>query len=192
MGTFVSRRAACAPSGMCRVRGGRSAAFAALTSACLAGCVSSGPGPGLVASGNTPTIAFESIDGPPPAVFQRLVSNLSSEAEGRQIAVVSREGGSDYRVRGYLAAQVVRGRTHIAWVWDVYDGQRTRTLRITGEESGGRPGADAWAVADEAMLRKIARTSMDRLGALVATPNTAMSGPYEPAPSGPAIATALR
>lgn len=189
MGTLFSRRAARAQSGAYRVR---NAAIAALTSACLAGCVSSGPGPGPVAAGNTPTIAFDSIDGPPAGIFQRLVSNLAIEAEARRISVVSREGGSDYRVRGYLAAQIVRGRTHIAWVWDVYDGQRTRTLRITGEEPAGRPGSDPWAVADEAMLRKIARISMDQLGALVVAPNTAMGGPYEPAPPGAAIAAALR
>ncbi len=188
MGIVFSRRAACAHSGAYV----RNAAIAALAGVCLAGCVSSGPGPSPVASGNTPTIAFDSIDGPPPGVFQRLVSNLAIEAEARQIAVVSREGGSDYRVRGYLAAQVVRGRTHVAWVWDVYDGQRTRTLRITGEEPAGRPGSDPWAVADEAMLRKIARASIDQLNALVAAPNTAMGGPYEPVPPGMPVAAALR
>ena len=189
MGTSFSGRVARAPS--C-AHGVRNAAIAALMSACLVGCMSSGPAPGPVAAGNVPTIAFDSIDGPPPGVFQRLVNNLSSEADARQIAVVSREAGSDYRVRGYLAAQIVRGRTHIAWVWDVYDGARTRTLRIAGEEAAGRPGTDPWAMADEAMLRKIARVSMDRLGALVATPNPAVGGPYEPVPPGAPIAAALR
>jgi len=170
----------------------RNAASAALLGAFAAGCTASGPPPGPVAAGTVPTVAFESIDGPPVGVFQRLVQNLSAEAEARQIAVVSREGRSHYRVRGYLAAQTVRGRTHIAWVWDVYDDDRLRALRITGEEAGGRPGADPWDVADEAMLRRIARTSMDRLSALLAAPNTAMGGPYEPAQPGAAIAAALR
>ena len=31
-----------------------------------------------------------------------------------------------YRVRGYLSAQVVRGQTVIAWVWDVYDRDQQR------------------------------------------------------------------
>jgi hypothetical protein len=170
----------------------RRIAVAAMASALLAGCSTSAPPSGPVAAGNVPTIAFDSIDGPPAGVFNRLVQNLSAEAEARQIAVVSREGRSHYRVRGYLAAQVVRGRAHIAWVWDVYDDDRLRALRITGEEAGGRPGADPWEVADEAMLRKIARTSMDRLSALLAAPTTAMGGPYEPAQPGAAIAAALR
>lgn len=182
----VSRRIA--SNGACL----RNAAVAALLSTFAAGCASSAPPQSAAAAGSAPTVAFESIDGPPAGVFQRLVQNLSTEAEARQIAVVSREGRSHYRVRGYLAAQVVRGRAHIAWVWDVYDDDRLRALRITGEEAGGRPGADPWEVADEAMLRKIARASMDRLSALLAAPNTAMGGPYEPARPGTAIAAALR
>ncbi len=72
-------------------------------------------------------------------------------------------------MRGYLAAQVVRGRTHISWVWDVYDDDRLRSLRIIGEEAGSR-GGDPWSAADEAMLRRIARASMDRLAAFLANP----------------------
>ena len=57
------------------------------------------------------------------------------------MAIVSREGAATYRVRGYLARAVDRGRTTIAWVWDVYDARQARALRITGEEVGGRPAA---------------------------------------------------
>ena len=164
---------------------------AMLLTALVAGC-SSGPRPGPAAAGTAPTVAFDSIEGPPVGVFNRLVDNLSSEAEAHQIAIVSREGRSQYRVRGYLAAQVVRGRTHIAWVWDVYDDDRLRTLRITGEEAGTRPGADPWDAADEAMLRRIARASMDRLAALLTNPNTAMDEPTEPLPGRTVAAAALR
>ena len=76
------------------------------------------------------------------------------------LAIASREGAASYRVRGYLAAQVIRGRTHISWVWDVYDDDKLRALRITGEEAGGRPGGDPWSAADEPMLRRIARGGM--------------------------------
>jgi hypothetical protein len=156
-------------------------------------CTAAGPGPARpVAAGGSPTIAFDSIDGPPPAVFQRLVTNLSAEAEVRQIAVVSRQGASNYRVRGYMAAHVVRGRTFITWVWDVYDDDRLRTLRISGEEPGGRPGIDAWDVADEAMLRKIARTSIERISAMLnSPPETAVGGPFEPVPGTPVSAAVL-
>src|SRR5436190_16923818 len=123
-----------------------------------------------------PTLAFDSIDGPPVSVFNRLVDNLTSEAQARQLSIASREGAANYRVRGYLAAQVIHGRTHVSWVWDVYDDDRLRALRITGEEAGGRGGGDPWSVADEPMLRRIARASMDRLAAYLTNPG----GPLEP------------
>jgi hypothetical protein len=129
-----------------------------------------------IAPASGPTLAFDSIDGPPVGVFNRLVDNLTSEAQARQLSIASREGAANYRVRGYLAAQVVRGRTLVSWVWDVYDDDKFRALRITGEEAGGRGGGDPWAVADEAMLRKIARVAMDRLTAYLRNP----TAPVEP------------
>ncbi len=81
------------------------------------------------------TVAFESIDGPPPGQFQKLVQNLNDEAQTRRLAVISRESPSAYRVRGYLAAKVVKGQTTIAWVWDVFDGDEHRAMRISGEET---------------------------------------------------------
>ena len=58
-------------------------------------------------------------------------------------------------------------------MWDVYDDDKLRALRITGEEAGGRAGGDPWSVADEAMLRRIARASMDRLAAFLRNPGAA-------------------
>jgi len=136
-----------------------------------------------------PSIAFESIAGPPPGVFNRLVDDLSAEAQSRNLAIASREGGANYRVRGYLAAQVIRGRTHVSWVWDVYDGGKQRALRITGEEAGGRAGGDPWSVADDPMVRKIARTSMDQLAAFLndpgSVPESTMAIAAAPEPDAP-------
>ena len=148
-----------------------------LLSALASGCTTDGTTSNVsLATGTAtgPTIAFESIAGPPPGVFNKLVDDLSAEAMSRSLAIASREGAANYRVRGYLAAQVIRGRTHVSWVWDVYDGgAKVRTLRITGEETGGRAGGDAWSVADDPMLRKIARTSMDQLAAYLTNPGSA-------------------
>ena len=161
---------ACARSVACAV--------AALLGALGSGCTTSNTSNASLATSAAagPTIAFESIDGPPVGIFNRLVDDLSSEAQARNLAIASREGAASYRVRGYLAAQVLRGRTHISWVWDVYDDDKLRALRITGEEAGGRGGADPWSVADEPMLRRIARASMDRLAAYLANPGA----PLEP------------
>ncbi len=121
-------------------------------------------------SARTPSIAFESIDGPPSPVFTRLVGALASEADSRQVLVVSRSTPASYRVRGYLAVNVIAGRAHYDWAWDVYDADRHRTLRIAGDEPGGKRAGDAWSALDDQTLARIARTGMDRLVSFLATP----------------------
>jgi len=136
------------------------------------------------------TVAFESIDGPPPQVFDRMVGVLDSESKLRSLQVVSREGTAAYRVRSYLSAQVVRGRTMIAWVWDVYDSNQQRALRLSGEEPAAKAGRDAWAAADDLVLRKIAQAGFSGLSAMVN--GGPADAPSNPAPDlrGPAVASA--
>ena len=141
-----------------------------------------------VSTGRGSSIAFESIDGPPVAVFQNLVTTISAEAATRQVRVVSRTGDPAYRIRGYLAAIVVGGKSHISWVWDVYDADRRRVLRIAGEEAGGRSGGNAWAAADEQMVRRIARSSIDQLVTFLAAPPAPPAIEPGPQPGQPAIA----
>jgi hypothetical protein len=168
-----------------RLRAASRAAIAALLlAACaLGGCASSGGSSGgafAMASGGVATVTFESIDGPPPQVFDRMVSVLDTESKLRNLAIVSRENAATYRVRSYLSAQVVRGRTVIAWVWDVYDGSQQRTLRLSGEEPAGKGGRDAWARADDMVLRKIAQAGLAGLSSMI------NGTPAEPAPAAPA------
>ena len=139
-----------------------------------------------------PTVAFESIDGPPPQVFERMVGVLDSESKLRNLQIVSREGGASYRVRSYLAAQVSRGRTTIAWVWDVYDRDQQRALRLSGEEPAGKAGRDAWAGADDLILRKIAQAGLSGLSGMINGTAPAEAPPPAPAPvrRGPAVASA--
>src|ERR1700694_4268433 len=138
-----------------------------------------------------PTVAFESIDGPPPQVFERMVNVLDSESKLRNLSIVSREGSAAYRGRSYLAAQVSRGRATIAWVWDVYDRDQQRALRLSGEEPGGRAGRDPWTAADDLVLRKIAQAGLSGLSGMIN--GTAPDAPPPvPAPGGrgPAVANA--
>ena len=163
-----------------------------LTIACgLGGCASGGaPGGGSFAmAGSGGTVAFESIDGPPPQVFERMVNVLDSESKLRNLQVVSREGAASYRVRSYLAAQVSRGRTTIAWVWDVYDRDQQRALRLSGEEPAGKAGRDAWAAADDLILRKIAQAGLAGLSGMInGTPDTPQPAPA-PRRRGSAVAS---
>ncbi len=143
-----------------------------------AGCASIGQalGPsGLAASASARDvgIAFESIDGLPRDMSQKLVHDLDEEAAALRVAVVPPGGEATYRVRGYLAAHARGATTSIAWAWDVYDAQLQRAFRLSGEEEAGpsagnaaaRKGSEArgWTAADEAVLRRIARTGMQQL-----------------------------
>ncbi|MBB5050022.1 hypothetical protein HNR60_004808 [Rhodopseudomonas rhenobacensis] len=161
----------------------------------LGGCVSDGansggPSAAYAQMGGGTTITFESIDGPPPQVFDRMVNLLDSESKLRNVAVVSREAPAAYRVRSYLAAQIRGGRTMIAWVWDVYDQNQQRALRLSGEEPAGKSGRDAWAQADDLVLRRIAQAGLSGLSGLVnAAPGETQPAPVVPDRSGPAIAS---
>jgi hypothetical protein len=132
------------------------------------------------------TVAFESVDGLPPGQFRTLVQDLNNEAQSRRLAVISREQSSAYRVRGYLAVKVTKHQTTITWVWDVFDRDEQRALRISGEETAKIRHRDAWAAADEAMLGRIARTSMDQIAAFLTSPEVAPGA--APSPAAPQVA----
>jgi hypothetical protein len=161
--------------------------------AALGGCATNGGATGsnsyaMVSTGGGQTVTFESIDGPPPQVFDRMVNVLDTESKLRNLSIVSREGRASYRVRSYLSAQVVRGKAVIAWVWDVYDNNQQRALRLSGEEATGKTGRDAWAAADDLVLRKIAQAGLSGLSGMInGTPDAAPA----PAPErrGPAVAS---
>ncbi|QOZ72200.1 hypothetical protein [Bradyrhizobium arachidis] len=141
-------------------------------------------------TGSGATVAFESIDGPPPQVFDRMVGVLDSESKLRSLSVVSREGTAAYRVRSYLSAQVVRGKTVIAWVWDVYDANQQRALRLSGEEpTSAKGGRDPWTAADDLVLRKIAQAGFSGLSNMInGTPDAPGAAPGL---RGPAVASAV-
>lgn len=148
---------------------GSRALMAAALAASMAACDQNNSPTAVAPRGAT--VAFESIDGPPQAQFRTLVQNLSDEAQSRRLAVISREQPAVYRVRGYLATHVVKGQTTVSWVWDVFDKDENRALRIEGEETGKGQLRDAWNVADAAMLKRIAHTSMDQLAAFLTSPD---------------------
>jgi hypothetical protein len=154
----------------------------------VSGCVTDGRMDAMAQAGDGATLTFDSIDGPPPQVFQQFVEALNAEAQGRALPIASREGAATYRVRAYLAAQTVRGRTSIAWVFDVYDANQQRTLRLAGDEPAGRAGRDAWTSADPQMLRRIAQNGIGGVASLM-NGGTPEPSPAAPAPSrGPAVA----
>ncbi|PDT92112.1 hypothetical protein CO669_02260 [Bradyrhizobium sp. Y36] len=170
------------------------AAMLLAASAALGGCAGGGGAANSYAmapsTGSGATVAFESIDGPPPQVFDRMVGVLDSESKLRSLSVVSREGTAAYRVRSYLSAQVVRGKTVIAWVWDVYDANQQRALRLSGEEpTSAKGGRDPWNAADDLVLRKIAQAGFSGLSNMInGTPDAPSTAPSL---RGPAVASSV-
>jgi hypothetical protein len=184
-----------ASSILCRAGSRVLAAMLLAAATALGGCAGGGGNAAnsyamAPSAGSGATVAFESIDGPPPQVFDRMVGVLDSESKLRSLSVVSREGTAAYRVRSYLSAQVVRGKTVIAWVWDVYDANQQRALRLSGEEpttvKGGR---DPWQAADDLVLRKIAQAGFsglsNRINGTPEAPSTV------PGLRGPAVASVI-
>ena len=69
------------------------AAVLLILACALGGCASGGAVSGsfaMASGGDGSTVAFESIDGPPPQVFDRMVSVLDSESKLRSLSIVSR------------------------------------------------------------------------------------------------------
>ncbi|MDC7789145.1 hypothetical protein PQJ75_28285 [Rhodoplanes sp. TEM] len=170
-------------------QGGRGRIGAILLALGCAACTqTAGQTPGPVAAARTPTVAFESIDGPPESVFNHMVQSLTSEAQARQLAVVSRQTPAHYRVRVYTATIVAPKKSVVSWVWDVYDADQRRVFRLSGEEPVSGAGSTTWAAADEQVIRRMASSGMERLAGFMAAPRTAPapaaapSGTPAPAP----------
>ena len=187
---MLLRRVFCGVSRLARPKRRARLAPIALAALALSGCANSDPTiTGSIPPSGTQTIAFESVDGPPKPVFDRLVAALSAEAERRELPVVTHTGPATYRVRAYLAAHVEKKkkRAALSWVWDVFDARRNLAFRLSGEEPLGTPGSDVWAQCDDVLMLRIAATGFDelvaRLGPLPATPAA-------PRPADPAIAFA--
>jgi len=157
-------------------------ALIAICGLAVAACTTTGSRPGPNA-----TVAFESIDGPPPATFKKLVQKLNEEAEAKRVPIVSRETPAPYRIRGYVALgiQKKQKRTIVSWVWDVYDAEQKRSFRLAGEEIAGPAGRQPWDAANDEVLGRVARAGMERLAAYFQSPASVAPEPAgEPVPSG--------
>jgi hypothetical protein len=148
----------------------------------LAGCSVNGVTNASLSPRGGTTVAFESIDGLPRGQFQKLVKALTEEADARQIAVVTRESSATFRARGYASAHLRGKQTMIAWVWDIYDADKQRAVRISGEEKA-TSAQRGWPAADDATLKRIARDSIDQLAAFLASPGQPAPAPAPQAPS---------
>ena len=65
-----------------------------------------------------------------------------------------------------------------------------RALRLSGEEPAGKSGRDAWASADDLVLRKIAQAGFSGLSAMINGTAPPDAPPTVPGLRGPAVASA--
>ena len=159
---------------------------------------------GGLPAGQHSTVAFDRIDGPPPAVFDRYVRKLSDEAEARNVPVVTREGFAPYRIKGFVSLWTHKRQATMSWVWEVYNADGQRVMRIGGDEKAGRAGRDAWQAVSDEVLARAARSGMEQLSVYFRGPGsqspaaTVMPGaatppaPEQPAEPAPIVAAAGR
>ncbi len=129
-------------------------------------------------------VAFESIEGLPNDLEQTLTRDLDEEAANQHIAIIPAGADAPYRVRGYLAERAKGADTTFVWAWDVYDTDLHHAIRLTGEEHGKGKG---WAAADEALVRRIARTGIQQLANFIASPPSPPAAVPAPAGSSGAV-----
>jgi hypothetical protein len=154
---------------------------------------------GGLSAGQHSTIAFDRVDGLPPAVFDRYVRKLNVEAEARNVPVVTREGFAPYRIKGYAAVWTRGRQATMSWVWEVFDSNGERAIRLTGDEKAGSAGRDAWQAVNDEVLARAARSGMEQLAVYfrgpdaqvpAVAPEAAPQPPADqPAPSRQPVAT---
>lgn len=154
-----------------------------------AACTTTGGG-GLP-SGQNATVAFDRVDGLPPAVFERYVRKLNDEAEAKRVPVVTREGFAPYRIKGYVSLWTRKRENTLSWVWEVFDSDGQRVMRISGDEKVGKAGRDAWQTVSDEVLARAARSGMEQLSEYFRGPDSqgtavAAAAP-EPAPQAPPV-----
>jgi hypothetical protein len=139
----------------------------------LSACVNAGQIVNLTEAPPAASVAFESVEGAPPAVSQKLVRNLEDETRARRIPLAV-PGEARYRLRGYLATPEA-GDGSIAWTLDIYEAGRRRAFRLSGQE---RPAAGAGA--DDRALQSLAHNGIDQLIAFLSRERDAQA-PVTPA-----------
>jgi hypothetical protein len=112
-------------------------------------------------------VALVSLDGAPETVISRLSAAMSQQAARRDIAIVGIDGKPRYQVRGYISAHVDGGQGQLSWAFDVFDAQKKRARRFSGQEPL-RGDGDAWAGVTDSHLAAIASKSLDDMAEFLA------------------------
>ena len=134
--------------------------------------------PGVSPSGAT--LAFASIEGPPPPLSASFSDQLAAAATSRAIATTDPQS-ADYLVRGYLTAYTVPEGTAITVVWDVFDRGKRHTRRVDDTIILQGSADDPWSLANSAVMASVAGKSADDLAAFLSNTPEAIAAAQSPA-----------
>jgi hypothetical protein len=133
-------------------------------------------------------VALVSLEGGPENIISRLSVAISQQAARREITIVGVDGNPRYRVRGYVSAFVEGSDGEFGWAFDIFDAQRKRARRVSGQERIRNAG-DAWGSVSDAAIAAAAFKATDDIAEFLAS---APAAPVAGRPAAPASSGAQR
>jgi hypothetical protein len=112
-------------------------------------------------------VALVSLEGAPETVIARLSLAISQQAARRDITIVGVDGKPRYQVRGYISAHLDGAEGELSWAFDLFDAQKKRARRVSGQEKL-RGGGDPWAAVTDTHLTAVAFKSLDDIAEFLA------------------------
>jgi hypothetical protein len=131
------------------------------------------------------TVAFVSVDGPPPAISASFSQILMQQATAHDIVLADGKKAR-YLVRGYLSAYPTQDGAAVEYVWDVFNKDKQRTQRVNDVLEIKGEGSDPWKIIGEAALASVAAKSADDLSAFLSNTPEAVAS-VKPAAGGAAV-----
>jgi len=166
---------------MSRIPFARRTLLAGFSALALSGCVETAADfdPAAPPRAKAPSgmpVALVSLEGAPEAVTARLSTAIAGQAARRDLVIVGIDGKPRYQIRGHLAAYPgAEGKGELSWTFDIYDEQKKRARRISGQEALAS-GSD-WSAVGDAQLQTVAFKALDEIAAfLAAAPEAVAAG----------------
>ena len=104
-------------------------------------------------------VALVSLEGAPETVIRTLSTAIAGQAARRDITIVGIDGKPRYQVRGYLSAYAAaEGRGELSWAFDIFDAQKRRARRFSGQERLTGPD---WTAVSDGLLQAVAAKALD-------------------------------
>lgn len=137
------------------IAGLRGLAAAAAVATILAGCRTvSAPGVPIRLSG---------LDGVPIERVETVIGAIEKDLAAHAIERV--EDGARYHLQGHLGITEREDGRHLAFVWDIFDSERTRVRRISAEAATSSASVSD---ASDAEIGSVSAKAMDEVAAFLA------------------------